>query len=414
MKRIILLGVAALFSAVFSSAYAQSVLGSWNGQLEIGPQKLNIVFHMTVDESGKRHCFMDSPDQGATGIRAEVLHMSDDSLSIAIKSIGLSYTGKLAGHNDIKGTFMQSGLKLPLDLKRGLIVRNRPQHPSEPYPYTTEDIKFRNEKADVTLSGTLTYPVGYDGSKKVPVVVMVTGSGLEDRNEEVYEHKPFLVIADYLARNGIASLRYDDRGFGESTGNGAIATTPDFTDDAAAGYEMLKSTGRFDKIGILGHSEGGCIAFMAAARGKADFIVSLAGVGVKADVALTAQANKINELMGVPTVSTVVQYRESVKQLKSPWMDWFIDYDPEADIKGTKCPAMAVNGSKDVQVISTLNLEGIRKNLPSNPENLIREYEGLNHLFQTCGTGLPQEYSGIEETFSQQVLKDIADWINGL
>ncbi len=414
MKRVILLGVAAIFSAAFSSSYAQSVLGSWNGQLEIGPQKLSIVFHLTEDESGQRYCVMDSPDQGATGIRAEVLHMSNDSLSIAIKSIGLSYTGKLSGHDDIKGTFMQSGLKLPLDLKRGLIKRNRPQHPSEPYPYTIEDVKFRNEKADITLAGTLTYPVGYDGSKKVPVVVMVTGSGLENRDEEVYEHKPFLVIADYLARNGIASLRYDDRGFGESTGNGAIATTLDFTDDAVAGFEMLKSTGRFDKVGILGHSEGGCIAFMAAARGKADFIVSLAGVGVKADAALTAQVNKINELMGITTATTVEQYRESVKQMQSPWIDWFIDYDPEDDIKGTKCPVMAVNGSKDVQVISTLNLEGIRKNLPDHPKHLIREYSDLNHLFQTCETGLPQEYPDIEETVNPQVLKDISDWINDL
>lgn len=413
MKRFLTLTVMAIISASSFTSTAQNILGVWNGAIEIGPQKLNLVFQMTEDEAGKRYCYMDSPDQGAEGIRAEVLHMSEDSVSVKIRAIGMTYTGKLT-NGEIKGTFMQRGLKLPLNLKRGRLERNRPQEPQQPYPYKTEEVRFTNEKAGATLAGTLSYPVGYENGSKVPVVIMVTGSGLENRDEEIYGHKPFLVIADWLARNGVASLRYDDRGFGESTGNSSTATTEDFTEDAIAGYEMLKAMDKFSTIGILGHSEGGNIAFMAAARGKADFVISLAGVGVKADVALTAQRNKVAQLMGIPGEISVEEYRASVASLNSPWMNWFIDYDPESDIKAVRCPVMAINGSKDVQVISGLNLSGIGQNLPDNPKTIIREYPDMNHLFQICQTGLPQEYAGIETTISEQVLKDISAWINSL
>lgn len=398
---------------ISSAAYSQSMMGSWNGQIEIGPQKLAIVIHLSQEENGKTVCAMDSPDQGAKDIPAEVMYISSDSLSISISQIGMTYTGRLSG-NQIKGTFRQFGIKVPLDLNPGLITRNRPQEPSEPYSYKTEEVVFSNDAAEVRLSGTLTYPVGYDGKKKVPVVIIVTGSGLQDRNEEIYGHKPFLVIADYLAQHGIASLRYDDRGFAESTGDGAAATTADFAEDAIAGLKMLKQMKKFSKIGIMGHSEGGCIAFMAGARDEADFVISLAGLGVRADIALTAQVNKINELMGFTTPVTIETYRENVSASRSAWMDWFIDYDPTDDIKATRCPVMAVNGSKDVQVLSIMNLSGIEKNLRKNRKNLVKEYPDLNHLFQTSKTGLPQEYAQIEETFSQEVLEDIAIWINSL
>lgn len=410
MKKIAVLLAAIVISA---SSYAQNLLGTWNGQIEIGPQKLSLVIHITTDELGEIKCEMDSPDQGVKGIPAEVEHLSSDSLSVSVSQIGMTYTGKLSG-NEIKGTFVQFGIELPLDLKPGDIVRRRPQEPSGPYPYITEDITFSNDAAGVTLAGTLTYPVAYESMKKVPVVILVTGSGLEDRNEEVYGHKPFLVIADYLARNGIASLRYDDRGYGQSSGDGSAATTLDFAEDAIAGLEFLKDMKKFSKVGIIGHSEGGCIAFMVGARQKADFIISLAGVGAKADIALTAQVNKINELMGMPVPISVETYRKNVAAAGSTWMDWFIDYDPEADIKAVKCPVMAVNGSKDVQVLPELNLSGIERNLRENKKNIIREYPDLNHLFQKCRTGLPQEYSTIEETFNEQVLKDIASWVNSL
>lgn len=410
MKKIIFLLAAVLISV---SSHAQNLLGTWNGHIEIGPQKLALVLHLEQGGNGEIRCTMDSPDQGAKGIPAEIAYISSDSLSVSISQIGMTYTGKLRD-GLIKGTFSQMGIELPLDLKPGDIVRKRPQEPSEPYPYMTEEVRFANTDAGITLAGTLTYPVGYDGKKKVPVVIMVTGSGLEDRNEDVYGHKPFLVIADFLARNGIASLRYDDRGFGESTGDGTKATTADFAEDAIAGLGFLKDMKKFSKVGLIGHSEGGCIAFMVGARRKADFIISLAGVGVKTDIALTAQANKINELMGMPVPISVEAYRKNVAAAGSPWMDWFIDYDPEADIKATRCPVMAVNGSKDVQVLPEMNLSGIERNLRENKKNVVREYPDLNHLFQTCQTGLPQEYSGIEESFNEQVLKDISVWINSL
>ena len=410
MKRIILVMAAVLISA---SINAQNILGTWNGQIEVGPQKLALVIHLHKDVNGEFKCTMDSPDQGVKDIPAEILHISQDSLHVSISQIGMTYTGKLTG-NEIKGTFTQLGLELPLNLKPGDIVRKRPQEPAEPYPYMTEEVQFTNSEAGVILDGTLTYPVGYDGRKKVPVVIMVTGSGLENRDEEIFGHKPFLVIADYLARHGIASLRYDDRGFGGSTGNGTTATTADFAEDAISGLAFLKDSKKFSKVGIIGHSEGGCIAFMVGARRKADFLISLAGVGVKADIALTAQVNKINELMGMPVTITVEEYRKNVSAAESPWMDWFINYDPEADIQAIRCPVMAVNGSKDVQVLPEMNLSGIEGNLRENKKNMIKEYPDLNHLFQRCLTGLPQEYSGIEETFSEQVLKDIADWINSL
>lgn len=398
---------------ISASSHAQNLLGTWNGHIEIGPQKLALVLHLEQGDNGEIRCTMDSPDQGAKGIPAEIAYISSDSLSVSISQIGMTYTGKLDG-GLIRGTFSQMVIELPLDLKPGDIVRKRPQEPSEPYPYMTEVVRFANTDAGVTLAGTLTYPAGHDGRKKVPVVIMVTGSGLEDRNEDVYGHKPFLVIADFLARNGIASLRYDDRGFGESTGDGTTATTADFAEDAIAGLEFLKDMKKFSKIGIMGHSEGGCIAFMAGARRKADFVISLAGLGVKADIALTAQVNKINELMGMPVPISVEAYRKNVAAAGSAWMDWFIDYDPEGDIKATRCPVMAVNGSKDVQVLPEMNLSGIERNLRENKKNVVREYPDLNHLFQTCQTGLPQEYSGIEESFNEQVLKDISVWINSL
>ena len=269
------------------------------------------------------------------------------------------------------------------------------------------------------MSGTLTYPVGYETMKKkdVPVVIMVSGSGLQNRDEELFNHKPFLVLADHLARHGIASLRYDDRAFGKSEGGDRIhknATTLDYKRDAEAGIQYLRSLKKFGKVGVIGHSEGGNIAFMLGADKKVDFVVSMAGVGVKVDTALTAQANKIMELQGQPTRLNVEQYRQNVQALQSPWMDWFVGYDPTADITAVKCPVMAINGDKDCQVMSSLSLPSIERLLKSNKHNHVKEYPSLNHLFQHCQTGLPTEYGNIEETISPEVLTDIVEWINGV
>jgi len=242
--------------------------------------------------------------------------------------------------------------------------------------------------------------------------LMVTGSGQENRDEEIFNHKPFLVIADYLARHGVATLRYDDRGFGKSTGGDVEhATTLDFMRDAASGIDFLRASKQFGKVGILGHSEGGSIAFMLGAKGKVDFVISMAGVGVKGDTALTAQANKILELTGQSMRFSTHQYRMNAIIKRSPWLNFFIDYDPSADISKTLCPVMAINGSRDIQVISSLNLAGIKAHLKPNPKNIIKEYPSLNHLFQHCKAGNVSEYRMIEETISPEVLEDIVRFV---
>jgi pimeloyl-ACP methyl ester carboxylesterase len=413
MKRLeglMMLGVLALAA---TQSFGQQISGPWTGQLDLGAQKLTIVLHFDKDASGKDVCTMDSPDQSAKGIPATLNFISADSVNIAVPSIGMTYAGKLS-EGELKGSFSQMGMNLPLDMKPGEVKHNRPQHPVEPYPYQTKEIAFQNEAANAWFAGTLVYPEGYKEGDKVPVLIMVTGSGAENRDEEVFDHKPFLVIADYLARHGIASLRFDDRGVGKSTGSMEGATTKDFADDVLAGIEMLRGLKQFSKVGVLGHSEGGSVAFMLGAKQKVDFIISMAGVGAKGDTALTAQANRTYELMGVPMQVNVAQYRAQVVQLNSPWLNYFLDYDPIPDIQGTRCPVFAINGDKDVQVISSLNLKGIETALPRNEKNLVKEYPGLNHLFQHCTTGLPTEYAGIEETISEEVLRDMATWIKGL
>lgn len=407
MKKIIL-SICLLFSWV--GAFAQKPIeGDWMGKLNLGPQSLTIVLHVNCDAQGKAECALDSPDQGAKGIAVETDYCSSDSISVSLASLALSFQGKLKG-DEIVGTFTQ-GQSFPLVLKRGEEKLNRPQNPVAPYPYKTEEVAFKNVADGATLVGTLSYPVGYKKGK-TPVVLMVTGSGQENRDEEIFDHKPFLVIADYLARHGVATLRYDDRGFGKSTGGDVEhATTLDFMRDAASGVDFLRTSKQFGKVGILGHSEGGSIAFMLGAKGKVDFVISMAGIGVKGDTALTAQTNKILELTGQTMRFSTHQYRMNAIIKRSPWLNFFIDYDPSADISKTLCPVMAINGSRDIQVISSLNLAGIKAHLKPNPKNIIKEYPSLNHLFQHCKTGNVSEYRMIEETISPEVLEDIVRFI---
>lgn len=397
------------------TSLAQTAMtGTWTGKLDLGMAKLTLVLNVSTDADGTTQCTLDSPDQGARGIKASVSHCSDDSISVAVPAIGASYSARRAGEM-LKGTFTQMGHSLPLDLTKGEESINRPQTPVGPVPYKTEEVTFTNADEGATLSGTLTYPTGYTNSADVPVVLMVTGSGLQNRDEEIMDHKPFLVIADYLARNGIASLRYDDRGTGKSQGgDNTQATTLNYAADAQAGITYLKCAKKFGKIGILGHSEGANIAFIIGAREKADFVVSLAAVGVKGDTALTAQANCVMRLNGMPGTASTTEYRNLVLMQNQPWLSWFINYDPTGEISATRCPVFAANGDKDCQVISSLNLAAIKAALPAGETNRIIEYPGLNHLFQECTTGNPTEYHNIEQTISPRVLKDITNWINNL
>lgn len=312
----------ALMSLLAAAGQAQNISGSWSGLLNAGMAKLHLVFHLQKDAQGKDICFLDSPDQSVKGIPTQVLYISADSLSIAVPSIGAKYSGKLAGE-DMHGTFEQMGMKFPLSLKQEDLTYHRPQHPKAPYPYLTEDICFTNRKDGVALAGTLSYPVGFEKEDKVPVVLMVNGSGPENRDCEIYEHKIFLVIADFLARNGIASLRYDDRAVGASTGENVAENTKVVADDAKAGLESLRKMPSFSKIGILGHSEGATVAFMLGAEKLPDFIVSMAGAGVKGDECLFAQFQKISELSGKPMKLTKEQYVQMALARLSSWLEYF-------------------------------------------------------------------------------------------
>ena len=392
------------------------LLGSWSGKLDLGVASLTLVFHLEQAD-GYVKVTMDSPDQSVKGIPVFKEYLSDDSLAVKVEQIGMTYCARLKD-GKLVGTFTQNGMSLPLVMAKGVSDVKRPQEPQPPFPYKIEEVTFCNEKDGTTLAGTLTWPVGYRKSgianplQQPVVVLLVTGSGQENRDEEVFDHKPFLVIADYLARQGIATLRYDDRCTGVSTGGDVRnATTKDFARDAAAGLDFLRSKKAFAKVGILGHSEGGSIAFMLGAQGKTDFIVSLAGPGVKGDTLLTAQSNRILKLTGMPATMTVEKYRSQQEVQQMPWLKWFIDYDPSADIAATRCPVFALNGSYDCQVISSQNLPAIDRLLPKSEHNLVKEYPGLNHLFQHSTTGLVNEYRQIEETISPEVLSDIAMWI---
>ena len=418
MKKIIFIALLALV-ALMGKAQVQpttALQGSWSGKLNVGSASLTMVLHLEQAD-GHVVITLDSPDQGVKGIGTFKEFLSDDSLAIKVEQIGMTYRAKLKD-GKLHGTFSQNGVKIPLVLTRGDVAEvKRPQNPQPPFPYETEEVTFRNEADGATLAGTLTYPVGFGKqSKNKPVVVLfVSGSGQQNRDEEVFNHKPFFVIADYLARQGIATLRYDDRATGKSTGGDVKnATSEDFMRDALAGLEFLRQQKKFSKVGMLGHSEGGLIAFMLGAKKQIDFIISLAGPGVKGDTLLAAQNNRILSLSGLPATMTVEKCRQQEDVQEIPWLRWFIDYDPASNIRSTRCPVFALNGDLDCQVIASQNLTAIRQLLPKSKKNLVKEYPGLNHLFQHSTTGLPAEYGQIEETISPEVLQDIVQWLNSL
>ena len=406
----------------------------WHGKLEVGPSSITMVFHLGED-NGK----LDVPDQGAKDIPMEVSLSPMMNLKISIPVINARYEGLMLG-NKIVGTFTQHGQSFPLTLMPGLPQIRRPQTPTPPFPYSTEEVSFRN--GDALLRGTLVLPEGC--TKDTPAVVFVTGSGLQNRDEEIYSHKPFAVLADALARAGIASMRYDDRGFGQSTGDVVNATTEDLKNDAMAGVLLMRE--RFNKVGVLGHSEGGAIALMLASEGKTDFIVSLAGAVISMKETLIWQNRRLLYDSGYSdevvdeyckalsevfdsaingTHSPSVQgydlppgmktNLEAVgRQCSTPYMRYLLKMDLTDSLGRVTCPVLALNGSLDVQVWGERNLSVLKERLPSTPGNSIHGVEGLNHLFQHCKTGTAEEYKDIEETISPEVLSEIVTWVNGL
>ncbi len=400
MRKILLVTLLAITSYM---AMGQDFEGPWNGAVKVNGSELGLVFKIEGEK-----CTLDVPAQNAKDIPAEY-KMDKGSLKITIPAIGAAYEG-IYFNGSLMGTFRQNGLELPLTLTRGLPAANRPQTPVGPFPYSTEEVTFAN--GDAVLSGTLTTPEG--AAPDTPILLMVSGSGQQNRDEELMGHKPFAVIADAFAREGIATLRYDDRGFGASTGDLSKATTDTFAADALEGLKFLRGQG-YTKVGVLGHSEGGTIAFMLAASEEGpDFIISMAGMAEDGEGTLLAQTVKIAVAQGIPEAQAKVLAEQSVAATKATanvWMGRFLKLDPAIYISKVTCPVFALNGESDLQVIHDRNTPIIKELLPSAT---IKTYPWLNHLFQHCKTGAPTEYYEIEETISPEVLGDMVSWIKKL
>ena len=425
--------------------------GAWMGTLSAGATTLRLLFHITNSPYGLV-ATMDSPDQGVRRLVAAVSH-TGSSLKLEVKQINGTFEGTVdETRSTIEGTWSQSGVRLPLALApvkdAAALEPRRPQNPVKPYPYREEDITYENAAAHITLAATLTLPAG---PGPFPSVVLITGSGAQDRDETLMDHRPFLVLADYLTRRGIAVLRTDDRGVGKSGGDFRAATTADFATDTEAGVAYLRTRREVDagKIGLVGHSEGGLIAPMVAARNRAvAFIVMMAGPGVPGDEIIVAQTALIGQATGLSAEQVdrnIARQREILRLVKqetdralletklrdalagappaqvsaqitsltSPWYRDFIAYDPAPALKQLTCPVLAINGERDLQVPPKQNLPAIRRALEASANKRfdIVELPGLNHLFQTANTGSPSEYARIEETMAPIALDTIARWI---
>ncbi|MDC6387938.1 alpha/beta hydrolase [Maribacter sp. PR1] len=439
---------------------AQDIAGDWHGMLKVQGVQLRLVFH--IQEEGEGYTTtMDSPDQGAKGIPVTSTSFEHPTLKIGMPNLGIVYEGTLNEAGTITGDFNQYGQILPLELSREVPEKGtvlRPQEPVKPYPYYTEEVTFTNKKANVELAGTLSLP---QQEGVFPTVVLISGSGPQNRDEELFGHRPFLVLADYLTKNGIAVLRYDDRGTALSTGNFNSATSRDFAEDVTAAVSFLKTRKEIDKnnIGLIGHSEGGIIAPMVASSSQdITFIVLMAGVGIPGDELLLLQQRAIGKVSGFSddmlmdiemanrTVfsmikestdltqlsSDLTQYLKEhpdkskpagveadtyaqlkVDQLLSPWWLNFIRYDPAIALEEVQCPVLAINGEKDLQVLPKQNLVAIKAALErgGNQKLTIKELPGLNHLFQESSTGSPAEYGQLSQTLAPEALDTILTWI---
>ncbi len=462
------LGCAFTWAAVGpAQAQAFNPVGVWVGTISFGGSDLRIVLKITAKADGSLTAAMDSPDQGAKDIPVDTVKVEGARLHIEMKSIQGTYDGTFnAATQEIEGTWTQ-GVSLPLNLKHVDQIPElaRPQEPKSPFPYLEEEVSYDNAKAGIQIAGTLTKP---QAGGPFPAVILITGSGAQDRNETIFRHKPFMVIADSLTRRGLAVLRTDDRGVGGSKGNLTSSTTEDLAGDVLAGLDYLKTRPDIDgrRIGLIGHSEGGIIAPLAAVRSpEVAFIVLLAGTGITGEQILYEQNELISRAEGAPDAEiakTVGIQRRSfavlkentdlkaieeklkpilaegfrtmteeqkkasggeeawvkrqVQTLTSPWFRSFLVYDPKPILEKVKCPVLALGGSLDLQVPAEENLKAIGDALQAggNLKYMVKVLPGLNHLFQTCQTGSVSEYAKIEETFSPHVLKLVGDWIESV
>lgn len=434
-----------------------AVEGVWQGILSGNGMRLRLQLHVSHDDQRQLVAALDSPDQGVGGLPANKVSQKGDIFHFEIPVVNGVYEGTLnALRTAITGTWTQSGETQKLDFQRGdkLLEVSRPQNPVKPYPYREEELTFPNDHAKISLAGTLTIP---QGQGPFPAAILISGSGPQDRDENVAGHRPFLVLADHLTRNGIAVLRFDKRGIGESTGNYDQATMEDFATDAEAALAYLKTRKEVHgkKIGLIGHSEGGLIAPLIASRSSdVAWMVLLAGPGLKGEDVLLLQSEQILRAAGVNDgeISRTLAFNKQsyalvrqekdpaaleaklkdlveststgaamppgalqaqIRLLVSPWFRSFLDYDPVPALQKTACPVLALNGEKDLQVLPKENLGKIRQAFEDggNKDFQANEMPGLNHLFQHAPTGSPTEYGTIEETMAPEALNTISAWI---
>lgn len=428
-------------------------VGTWMGPLRVGRTELRVVVHVAA-AGDSLTATLDSPDQGATGIPVAQVQVDADTLRLGVPSISGQFAGVLGDSaRTLDGQWAQGGSRLPLTLRRSDAAPDvrRPQTPEPPFPYATETVRFTNESAGVTLEGTLSMPRA-DGPH--PAVVLVAGSGAQDRDGTVMGHKPLLVLADTLTRRGVAVLRFDERGVGASGGVHASATTADLADDVRAAVDALAQRDDVDgdRIGIVGHSEGGLIApRVANATDRVAFVVLLATPALPGRQIILDQIDRMNAAEGVdaPTravmrgtqqrfFSALTQDADSsaiardlrrlmldvrgipedridaeIRRLMQPWFRYFIEYDPRPALRDLDVPVLALSGSNDLQVAPDTNLTVLRRALEAgaNPPHTLRLLDGLNHLLQPADTGAVSEYAAIETTMAPQALGLIADWI---
>jgi dipeptidyl aminopeptidase/acylaminoacyl peptidase len=438
--------------------------GIWLGAIKTEGVEIRLAFHVSAKDKQWTASF-DVLEQQVKGVPVEKVSFKDGVVRFDLKGNVVFFEGTLSKEGtDIAGTFKQGDMAFPLTLKRvdKLPDLSRPQDPKRPYPYLEEEVTYENKKAGIKLAGTLTLP---KGKGPFPAVLLITGSGPQDRDETIFGHKPFLVIADYLTRQGIAVLRVDDRGVGGSTGNTSDSTTDDFAGDVLTGVEFLKGRADIDakRIGLIGHSEGGIIGPLVASRSKdVGFVIMLAGTGLPGHDILMRQRKLIMEAAGaskelveldqkyLAMAIPIIEKEEQVKvarerileeiaawkakadpkdkqtleqieqrakldvaQLTTKWFRYFFSYDPAPALRKVQCPVLVLNGEKDLQVPCKANLNAIAAALKEggNQDFTIKEFPNLNHLFQTCKTGSPSEYFTIQETIAPVVLETMAEWI---
>jgi pimeloyl-ACP methyl ester carboxylesterase len=461
MKKIV---VSLILILTLVGANSQDISGTWLGAIKIQGVELRLVFSIVKSEMGYVST-MDSPDQGVIGIPVKSTQFLHDTLIFKLDDIGIVYTGVFENENTCNGIFKQRNQSFELVLAKSnskSALTPKTQEPAPPFPYETETITFYNARDNISLAGTFTFP---KTGKNFPTVVLISGSGPQNRDEELLGHKPFFVLADYLSRKGIAVLRFDDRGTAESEGNFQMATSLDFSHDVEAALAYLKTRNEVNvnQLGLIGHSEGGLIAPMVAANHpEVRFMVLLAGPGMQGYKLLNRQqeliakasgfspielenalkinrkamelvvasatpmeaAQKLNEYLPgvIQEISQSLKpgniddgeyINQQISQLTSPWMMYFLKYNPIPVLEKTRCAVLALNGAKDLQVPASENLLAIEQALmrANNKDYTIKELPGLNHLFQHCETGLPMEYAGISETFSTEAMQIISDWI---